>query len=201
MQGQIQAVDSRPSQYGTMWRVQINGSWMGAGKVQPPPVGTMVNYDATQNARGYWDAKNIVPVQGGAPAASTPQYAPNANGGGFRKGAGKPYTGGKSQEEKDYWNKRDAKEELKEKHYQARWALSQGMEFAIKAAQAGYLKLASKNPEEQREQILVLGAELAEQFLAEATKLASGGSSVPSPEGDPEQAPPEAEGEDGDWSE
>lgn len=199
MQGQIQQVDSRSGQYGVMWRVNINGTWYGAGKVQPPPIGTFVSFDESVNARGYKDAKNIVAVQGSPPQGSPPHYAPNASQ--SRPQQATPYKGGKSQEEKDYWNKRDAKEEVKEKHYQARWAVSQGLEFAIKAAAAGLVKFPAKASEEdKRQQVLELGLDLASTFLKEAANLASG---KPPPEAGPEgeDTPPVAQGDGEDWGE
>lgn len=176
-----------------MYSFVINKVWYGSGRIAPPDAGTEVEFTAFKNDAGYWAAKNIKPT--GNKAADTNSV---------QGGNSSRYTP-KSQEEKDYWLNKNKNDEVKEAHYRARWAVSQGTEAALKAAAAGLVKHPAKaNEEEKREQVLTLGFDLATIMLEKANSLAQPkGVKVVKPITAPEsETPPNGEAsKDESWNE
>ena len=87
MLGVLESIDSREVNTrrgpAAVYNVVIGGKKYGAGFNKPPAeVGQTVEFDASQNQKGYWDAKNIRVT-----AAVAPPAAPAGNGGNFGGGS------------------------------------------------------------------------------------------------------------------
>lgn len=78
MQGTVEYVNSRETNYGTMFAYKIGGINYSIGKNKPTAnKGDLIAFEATQNAKGYWDAKNVQVLgrTAATQAAATPQAA------------------------------------------------------------------------------------------------------------------------------
>lgn len=156
--GVIENVVTRGSEDKPMYSFVIDKVWYGSGPKFPGKKGDEIEFTAWKQDNGYWAAKNIKAT--GNKAAVT---------GGVSGGT----ASGKTQEEKDFWKRKEARDVANDKHYKSRWAVSQGVEIAFKAAAGGLVKFPEKaNEEKKREQTLTLGYELANILLEKANSLA-----------------------------
>lgn len=74
--GIVDRVVARPSTFGEMWSIAVDNTYYGFKKVKPScNVGDSVQFQATQNAKGFWDAdpKSLAKAEAQQPkAASSP---------------------------------------------------------------------------------------------------------------------------------
>lgn len=75
--GTIAFLNSRPTAFGTMYELKINGTGYSTGKDNPAQkfgvaAGDNVSFSAEQNAKGYWNIKGPVTKVTTAPVAAAP---------------------------------------------------------------------------------------------------------------------------------
>ncbi len=143
-------------------------------------VGDSLQFDVTQKGK-YLYAKDIVPwVDGGATEAPRVGYATS---GGSYKGKSKGF-GGKSEEEKQYWAKRDATQEVVQRRIEIQAARNAAIETA-KFLWEKELVAKPKKVADQYDAFLALVDQIAQDYIKNTESKLTGTEQSSEPEDNP----------------
>jgi hypothetical protein len=181
VKGIVQKINKN-EQYG-LYSFALKGEqgWFSLGKRAPTfREGDSIQFETKQSGK-YTDAIDIQPwTDGGsveAPRIASVGNAPNNSGYRSYGGGKKPFTGGKSQEEKDYWLKKDAAAEVTQRRIEIQAARNAAIETA-KALYELDLVAKPKTKAEQYDAYLALIDQIATDFIANTESRLAGSETV-----------------------
>lgn len=103
IRGTIRKTNSRQWNGKTFHSINVDDVWYSVGLKKPPADGTLVEFEAEQNAKGYWDVTRagLRVVQADAPTQNVASVAVAASGKGMSKD--------------DYWTRKEERDIEKDK--------------------------------------------------------------------------------------
>ena len=161
----------------TSFALKGQDGWYSIGERAPTfTEGSSIEFDVvTRGSRAY--AQNIVPwVDGGAATAPGVESVSNAQGRapsrGFQKGSGGSFRGGKSDEEKAYWAKRDEQQEVTQRRIEIQAARNAAIEAATVMWEREIVKIPTKQADKY-DAFMALVETLTDDFLGKTSSRLS----------------------------